>query len=201
MTCNGKGQFGFGGTIGFEKIIGWNMENANVSVWEDDYFPMNRKIAAEFIYKLKWAQFESGLSYFNEHYQTSIYKGPRNYNRPVDFESDNLGIPLKIKFRLNIPKTENFFYFLTESEFVFSLYAKKIIYGTAGIDTQTMLSKSLDYQRATFRIGFGYCTKVYHSLFWSIAADISTDLYRQPILDQNVGFNKYGVNTGLSLFF
>lgn len=125
MTCNGKGQFGFGGTIGFEKIIGWNMENANVSVWEDDYFPMNRKIAAEFIYKLKWAQFESGLSYFNEHYQTSIYKGPRTYNRPVDFESDNLGIPLKIKFRLNIPKKENFFYFLTESGICFQSLCKK----------------------------------------------------------------------------
>ena len=26
MTCNGKGQFGFGGTIGFEKIIGWKMQ-------------------------------------------------------------------------------------------------------------------------------------------------------------------------------
>jgi hypothetical protein len=201
MKCNGKGQFGFGGTIGFEKIIGWNVENANVSVWEDDYFPMNRKIAAEFIYKLKWAQFETGLSYFNEHYQTANYKGPRNHNIPTDFESDNIGIPLKIKFRLNIPEKENFIYFLTETEFVFSLKAKKIIYGSPSVDTKILESNNLDYQRLDLRIGIGYCAKIHGPLFWSLDVDISTNINRQSILDHYVGFNKYGVNTGLSLFF
>ncbi len=195
----GQKRYGIGVNYGFEQILTWKILDKEVAGirYGGDYFPMNEKKSIDFYYKLDRLSLISGFSYFNEHCQVARFKGPQNNEIPIDFSSNIIGVPLKIE--LDFFNTENNIFLQAESEFLFSVFARKIIYDYPGQDTQILESKKLIFHRLVFYFGLGFKIKVVNSLYMKFLADISRDGYFHPILNQNVRFSKYGISGGLLL--
>lgn len=196
-VCDGRSNFDVGLSFAVERVAYWDTTGGDIlKVYNDgDYFPLNKKIAFDFCYHLNYFSVITGITFFKEQYEASNRYYYHGDIYPIDFASNYIGIPLKIT--IDFSQKASTFFASFDNEFVFSTSAKRILYGTPTLETQTYESKEFKFNRWLWNIGIGFKTKVTEKVYIKLLPYYSFNLIHNPILNQKIQFSKVGFSIGV----